>query len=343
MAMHRRLGSAALLSVAVLWVGIASVQVRAQVADGKAPPADPAPAAADPREEQRLRANDNDWFRAPARDEARADGPADFPARQVQDAVVANARAAEARAMFRRAESALAASVRQARRSFESSAELREAVAAEQRAHDAYAAARRDALQGVVADGRYRAMQDLRENLTKQIVDRRESTPDAYDQAMRLRLVSAGPRLDPDAVAQDRVVAMAELKMRVGSDARSMEREALVNNERVRQAQKELAAAAAKVAALRDEFDRKVREDAGLKKSREAMEDARVARVVAETYRRDSGRAADAALDFAYSLHRYDYYRYNRDYGYPYASFYGYPHRNLFGYGFASKRYHSVP
>src|SRR5215207_4607925 len=83
------------------------------------------------RAEERRRANDGDWFRAPANQ-----GPEDFPAAEVHDAVVANTRAATARAMYRRAESALRAGVRGAVREFEQSRELKEAMAAEDRAYE---------------------------------------------------------------------------------------------------------------------------------------------------------------------------------------------------------------
>ena len=157
-------------------------------------------------------------------------------------------------------------------------------------------------------------MQELRENLGRQIVDRRETVNDAYDRtydrAARLKLILSSPAAE--AAEREGLVAIAELKMRVGSDARALEREALVNNERVRKAQEDLAAASAKVTALRTDFDRNVREDAGIAKARQALEDARVARLVSETYFRGADLAAGEALDFAYFTHRYDYYRYNR-------------------------------
>src|SRR5215218_1499798 len=110
------------------------------------------------RLDDRRRANDGDWFRAPVQQ-----GPQDFPSNEIHDAVVANTRAATARAMFRRAESAMHAAARDAEREFQQSAELKQAVAAEQKAYDAFQDARRDALRDVVGNPRYQAMQDFRE------------------------------------------------------------------------------------------------------------------------------------------------------------------------------------
>ena len=330
--------SGALMALS-LWPCFASAQSR--------PAADDA-GRAEPREEQRQRANDDDWFRAPVMgpggEGAYAGGPVDFPAAEVHDAVVANTRAAAARAMFRRAESELGATVRRAQRDFETSPALREAQANEQRAYDAYEAARRDALKDVTADAKYQAMQDLRNNLTRQIADRREAIADTEERmeqmarTARVRLASSRAAAMP--APREDLVAMAELKMRVGADARAMERDALARDDRVRSARDEYLAASARVAAVRADFDRKVREDKDLQKARETLEDARIARLTAETYFHGADLAAGIALDFAYYLHRYDYYRYNHYYdpGYYGSYFVGYP-----GYGFTSRPNRSVP
>src|SRR5207248_841995 len=68
------------------------------------------------RVEERRRANDRDWFRAPVQQ-----GPEDFPSAEVHDAVVANTRAATARAVYRRVESEMHRAVRAAVREFEQS------------------------------------------------------------------------------------------------------------------------------------------------------------------------------------------------------------------------------
>lgn len=277
-------------------------------------PADNAPATR--RQDERRRANDADWFRAPMQQ-----GPQDFPAAEVRDAVEANARAATARAMFRRAESALGAAVRDAQREFEQSPELKDARAAEQRAYEALEEARREALRDVVVDPKYQAMQDLRETLSQRLAECRDGA--AHTGSTRVRLVStatAAPEVECD------VVAIATLKLRVGSDARALERDALDGNEKIRQAKVDLASATAKVAELRAKFDRSLREDEELKQAREELKDARITRLTNETYLLGAREAAREALNFSYYLHRYDYYRY-RPYGYGYDSYrYGYPY-----------------
>jgi hypothetical protein len=271
------------------------------------------------RTEERRQANSGDWFRAPLQA-----GSEDFPAREVHDAVVANTRAAIARAMFRRAESTLNATFRDAQRQFEQSAELRGALAGERRAWEALQEARSDALRDVITDPKYQAMQDLRDNLTQKIADRREGTAVtvSYPEAKLIVLEPPIPyRDDAD------VVAIATLKMRVNRDARAMEREALAGNDRVRQAREDLARASARVSELRGNFERSLRDNDDLKQARDDLEEARVARLAAETYFLGANHAAGLALDFSYYVHRYDYNRYPR-YGYGLDLYprYGYPY-----------------
>ena len=272
------------------------------------------------RQDDRRRANDADWFRAPVQQV----GPEDFPSNELHDAVEANTRAATARAMYRRAESALNATARAARRDFEQSAELREAQAAEQRAYDSLLAARREALKEVVEDPKYQAMQDLRDNLSQRIADRREGLA-AYASP---RLVSTTMLPAPRDSREDDVIAIASVRLRVGSDARAMERDALDGNDKIRRAKEDLASASAKVADLRVKFDRSLRDNEDLKQARDELEEARIARLTTSTYLDGAREAAREALDFAYYVHRYDYYRY-RPYGYgfdvsPYR--FGYPY-----------------
>ncbi len=291
--------------------------------------------ADDGRRDRRQRANDADWFRAPAQygDGAGID---DFPSAEVHDAVVANTRAATARANFRRTESALHSAVRGAVREFENSKELREALAAEEKAYAAYQSARRDALRGVSSDPQYRAMIDLREGLSERIAGKHERHEGLVrevtgDPSVRLTASASRPVVLPP-VAGNELVAMATLKLRVGTEARDMERAALEGNEAVGKARREFEEASAKVASLRSGFDESLRDNDELKQAREALEDARVARVAAETYFKGADLAAGEALDYAWRLRRYDYYRYSsrlNDYYYPL------PH---YGYRFVGSR-----
>jgi hypothetical protein len=274
------------------------------------------------RGEERRRANDGDWFRAPMQG---AGGPEDFPSGEIREAVVANANAATARAVYRRTESALHATVRAQVRDFESSPELREALAAEQRAYESLQEARRTALRDVTDDPKYQAMQDLRQNLSQRLADCRDSV--SVGATTRLVTTDESPRCSPE-----ELLAIATLKMRVGSEARGMERDVLADNEQVKKARADLAAAGERVATLRADFDRKLRENGDLKAVRDALEDARIARVTAETYLHGASLAAKEALDFAYYLHRYDYYRYRSPY-YNYYNTYPYGYGASYGYG----------
>ena len=275
------------------------------------------------RAEQRRRANDGDWFRAPI-DGA---GPDDFPSAELHDAVVANTRAATARAVYRKTESALAAAVRQQVRDFEASAELREALAAEQRAYDALQDARRTALRDVSGDPKYQAMLDLRQSLAQRIADCR----DGVNAIETTRLVSAE---EPPRCRPEELLAMATLRMRVGSETRDMERDVLADNEPVRKAREDMAAAGAKVAALRADFDKKLRDNEDLRAVREELEDAKIARVTAEAYLKGAREAAREALDYAYHLRRYDYYRYRPAYYSSYYSAYPYGYGASYSYGY---------
>ena len=240
--------------------------------------------------------------------------------------------------MFRRAESAMHASVRDGVRDFEDSPELREALAAEQKAYEALQEARRQALQFVVDDPKYQAMQDMRESLSRQIAERREGLPPSATALAEPRASVTTTVLLPEVRPGDDIVAIATLRLRIGTDARTMEREALEGSEKLRQARADLTAASAKVDQLRKDFDRSLRDNKDFRAARDELEDARIARIPAETYNLGAREAAREALGFSYYLHRYDYYRYPR-YGYGYYDTYpyryGYPY---YGVNYVGRR-----
>jgi hypothetical protein len=257
------------------------------------------------RRDARRRDRDSEWFRDPG-----YYGYGNFPSLEVHDAVVANARAATARALFRRAESALSNAVRKTVKAFENSADVREAQKAEKDAYEKYATARRRALQSVLEDPKYRAIMSLRSELSERI---------AYKRANR----SVDDRTDREVM--DDVLALATLKMNYAADARAMEQLALETNSEAKDAQAKLRQAATRVSDLRRDFDDALRNDRDLVAARQNLEDARVAKLTASAYLRGAAIAADEALDFAYYLNRYS--RYNgagyqdyRDY-YPYTRY----------------------
>ena len=281
-------------------------RVRVDVGDRDNADLDADDMDADDRREVRRRVSREreEWFRNPA-----YYGYGNFPSNEVHDAVVANARAATARALFRRAENALNSAVRRAVRTFEGSAELREARQAEKEAYQAYANARRRALQSVLEDPKYRATMSLRQELTDQI---------SYKRANR----SFDDRTDKQIM--DDILAMATLKMNYAADARAMEQLAIDTNAEAKDAQAKLRQAATRVAELKTDFDDALRNDRDLLAARRNLEDARIARLTASAYLKGASIAAEEALDFAYYLNRYS--RYNgagyqdyRDY-YPYEN-----------------------
>jgi hypothetical protein len=253
------------------------------------------------------RDGDRDWFRDPT-----YYGYGNWPSVEVHDAVVANARAATARALFRRAENVLNSAVRHAVRTFEGSDELRNAQKAEKEAWDAYATARRRALQSVLENPKYRAIMSLRQELSDQIAYKRVNR--TYDDRT-------------DRQVMDDILSMATLKMNYAADARAMEQLAIETSAEAKDAQAKFRQASARVSEMRKDFDDALRNDRDLLAARRNLEDARIARLTANAYVKGAREAADLAIDFAYYLNRYT--RYNgvsygdyRDY-YPYTYRYG--------------------
>jgi hypothetical protein len=261
------------------------------------------------RDRRRRGANGDDWFRNPFQyggDNGQVYGG--FPSAHVQEAVIANARRAATSAIFRRAESALGSAVRQARRSFETSAEYRDAVKAERDAYQHYTDARRMALDTLRENPRYQGLVRLREELSDQLVSRR-----------RTHAVS-----EADERFVDDVLGMASLKMSYGTQARQMERERIGDDAGIREALQNYRTASAHVAEMRNNFDNTMRADEDLIAARNALADARIAKLTAGVYFQGAAEAANEALDFAYYLHRYDGssvysdFRYFYPYSYPF-------------------------
>lgn len=244
----------------------------------------------DDRDDDRRRGSRRqEWFRDPG-----YYGYGNFPSIEVHDAVVANARAAQARALFRRAENALNASVRRAVRTFEGSNDLREARRTEKEAYAAYTLARRRALQSVLEDPKYRAIVSLRQDLSDQINNTRAGRRVVDDRTDR-QLMSD-------------IVDMATLKMNYASDARAMEQLALETDSQTLEAQARHRDAATRVSEMKREFDEALRNDPDLLAARENLADARIARLTAAAYLKGAALAAEEALDFAYYLNRYHRY-----------------------------------
>ena len=120
------------------------------------------------------------------------------------------------------------------------------------------------------------------------------------------------------------LVEMATVKLDYASVATDMEIAALRNNSDVADARQKLMAAGAKVAELRDAFDRQVRDSKELAAVRDQIEEARVQFITAEAFRDGASEAAGWALDYAYYKYRfsnsYALYPYDNSYvGYGYG------------------------
>jgi hypothetical protein len=226
------------------------------------------------------------------------DSRSGYPSAEVYNWVVANARAATARSMFRRAETELGMAYRSAQRSFDTSQEMRDALKAEQQAYDELNAARRNALQSVINEKRYKNLIALREDLA--------------DQLARLRAERT--------IVFDEIVALATLKMAYATDLRAIEANALNGDGHVKEAQDKLVAAGARVAELRARYDESVRTNPEIMIAKRNLEDARLTMITADAYLHGSAAAGSEALDYAYYLHRRPgavYYDDGYGYGYP--------------------------
>ena len=287
--------------------------------------ANDAAAPDDPVDARRQHVNDADWFRDRAyRDEfnpSQGSVNGEFPSAELHDAVVANARAATARMIFRRAESALGGAVRDAKRRFEASAELKQALAEEKSAHEAFERARREAVAEVISTPRYQAILSMHEDLGEQIVARRRQM-ESVGQGEVTPVIAT-----PSSAETSDLFAMASLRMQVAGRARAMERDAIEKSDELKAARVRLMAAAQKVSELRQGFDDSVREDPDLIAARNALEDARIGKVATAAYLRGALIVADEADAFAWYLHRRD-----AQVGYNPYSYDGYYSSGRYGY-----------
>ena len=225
----------------------------------------------------------------------------DYPSHDINDWVFANARAATARAMFRRAENDVAAAYRRAQRNFERSKNYHEAVESERNAYDSYTLARQKAMRSLADDSKYKTLLKLRDDIADQL---------AYRRAQR-------------DISKDEILSMATLKMNYASDARAMEISAVSGDHAVSEARDRMIAASQKSSQMRADFDDSLRDNRDIISAHQNLEDARIALITAQAYLSGSSAASAAALDYAYYSHRADvgrdpYGLYGSGYGSPY-------------------------
>jgi hypothetical protein len=254
----------------------------------------------------------------PPRDDLDRNGPAasdtnpndDFPSQQMYMAVDANARAAYARANFRRLQSSLDTAIRRMQYDFEHSQEMLDATRAEEQAWHDYLHARNAALKSVVEDPKYKANVAVKEQLGDQIA----SVRTAYFHDRRHLDHQTQVVVDTDMMRQ--LVDMATVKLDYATVATDMEIAALRNDHNVADARERLRAAGSKVTALRDHFDLTVRGSQDLASIRDRIEDARVQLIAAQAFQNGANVVAGEALDYAYYKNRFVYNVQPYDYGY---------------------------
>jgi hypothetical protein len=214
-------------------------------------------------------------------------GQSDFPADQLQDWVMATARAAHARAMLHLAEKRLNDSVRDSQWTFEQSKEYRDAVADEKQAYNAYTAERRKALESVVKDPTYLAALELSDQLG--------------DKIHQVRAVSKSRH-----AANEEVLAMASQRMEYASQAHAMERAALEKDSALQDARQKMVQANAKLTALQANFDTSIRMNPQIQQARQNLDEARVTLITAEAYASAAATAGDLATNYVFYRHRWD-------------------------------------
>ncbi|MDB5296281.1 MAG: hypothetical protein JWO31_2264, partial [Phycisphaerales bacterium] len=205
-----------------------------------------------------------------------------YPSTEMNNYVVAAARAATARALFRQAESELGLSYRTAQRQFDSSADYKKAVRDERDAYTALNAARTKAFGSLDGDAKYQRLLALRQDLAERLQEGRASRT----------------------LGTDEVVAMATLKMSYATEMRALEVTALGNEPAVRDAQEKLVTAGTRVSELRQRFDESLRTSNEVLAARRNLEDARVARLTADAYLRATMVNGSYAVDYAYYVYR---------------------------------------
>ena len=216
----------------------------------------------------------------------------DYPFTEMNSYVVAEARLATARALFRRAETELSIAFSNAQHDFEASQAFQDALRDEKTSYDNLNAARRKALQSLGTDLKYQRLAALRADLSEQIHMRRA----AHD------------------TTQDEIVVMATLKMSYAVEMREMEGVALGNDGGdVKAAQDKLVAAGSKVAALRARYDTSLRSNPEIVTARRNLEDARIVEITAAAYLDGTALSAEQALEYAYYLHRRQGYNISQD------------------------------
>jgi hypothetical protein len=240
----------------------------------------------------------------------------DFPqslAAQIPDAV---ARKTYARMMLWRATSDLSNTFTKMRFQFEHSPDQKQLIGQEQSAFIAYQSARNAALAKLATDEDYKAVVELRDELGRRITD--------------LRKIKG---ITPDSIAP-----VAEEKLNYARTASAMEAKALAEDASVTATRDRFVAAGSQLAQARRDFDEQLHYHPAVEAARTNLADAKVAAATTASYSDTLINVGNAALRYAYFLHRHDqpaviYSAYNNGYGYDRLTT-NMPYR-YYGYGYS--------
>lgn len=214
-----------------------------------------------------------------------ADG--DFPAADIRAVPPARAMAVQARWVHSQLQSDLNIQTTLLSKELESTDEFRQALNAESSAYDKLLSAHRNALSGLQLNETYQAGIELRDQLTQQI-----------------RELHYDPKPD-----EDRITAMAWLKLSYVADNRKLETDALERDGSYQEARKAYIAAAQKVNELREANARQVSKDENLIALRRAVAETRIAKLVSGAYLNSTVRARNIAVDYSAYDRSVDRYR----------------------------------
>jgi hypothetical protein len=208
----------------------------------------------------------------------------DFPGLEVKDWVNAQILSIQTRALYRRADTELATSIRRTQAHFEHSKDYQDSITAQQQAYADYTAAREKALATLANDTQYTETLRLSDEMNSRLVARREDHNANHDE----------------------LLALAQLKLQYASDARAIEIKAIESSADVRPAHDRMVSAGRKVVDMRAAFDDSLHDNAEIAQYRKHLEDARIAMITADAYGYAAAVAADAAYCYSIFLHRND-------------------------------------
>ncbi len=240
----------------------------------------------------------------------------DYPAAEVQAVPVARAESARARVILELTRERLYRYIDRSWDDFYNSKDYLDAAAAQSRAQQNYDRERDRVMRTLSNDASYRALTDLVKTMHEKLDrDRPKGSKPSQDEF-------------------DQIVATASVKLGYSSTASSMEAAALAADSGVQDARNRLVDAGNRKVELRRTQDRQVRRSDEFASGRNALDQARLNRTVAEAFEVGAVEARNIAISYATYLHGWDQYRYSTTGAFGYGYGYGYPAYNTpAGYG----------